>query len=105
MYETGEADLPFTFIHKCALTFGVGITDIMEGGSARLSLYNVTRAGAGQVTAREEGIEIVGLATRFSHKIAEPFHVKYEYSPEPQNKPIHLTPHSGQEFDLILKAS
>ena len=103
MYETGEADLPFTFIHKCALTFGVGITDIMEGGSARLSLYNVTRAGAGQVTAREEGIEIVGLATRFSHKIAEPFHVKYEYSPEQQNKPIHLTTHSGQEFDLILK--
>ncbi|MBQ6539475.1 MAG: AMP-binding protein [Oscillospiraceae bacterium] len=103
MYETGEADLPFTFIHKCALTFGVGITDIMEGGSARLSLYNVTRKGAGQVTAREEGIEIVGLATRFNHKIAEPFHVKYEYSQDQQNKPIHLTTHSGQEFDLILK--
>ena len=22
-YESGEADLPFTFIHKCALAFGI----------------------------------------------------------------------------------
>lgn len=103
MYESGNADLPFTFIHKCALTFGVGLTDLMEGGSARLSLYSVTRKGKGHVTAREDGIEIVGLSTQFRHKIAEPFHVKYSFSQEQQNKPIQLTTHSGQEFDMIIK--
>ena len=25
-YESGGVDLPFTFIHKCALAFGIGIT-------------------------------------------------------------------------------
>ncbi|MBR6789157.1 MAG: AMP-binding protein [Clostridia bacterium] len=29
--------------------------------------------------------------------------VKYEYNPAQENKPIHLTTHSGQEFDYILK--
>ena len=32
-YESGEADLPFTFIHKCALAFGIEITELLEGSS------------------------------------------------------------------------
>ena len=38
----------------------------------------------------------------FKKKLAEPYYVTYEYSEELQNKPIHLTKHSGQEFDFIL---
>ncbi|MBQ1342539.1 MAG: helix-turn-helix transcriptional regulator, partial [Firmicutes bacterium] len=34
-YESGQEDLPFTFIHKCALAFGVEIIDLMEGRSTR----------------------------------------------------------------------
>ena len=30
-YESGQADIPFTFIHKCALTFNVGMSDLLEG--------------------------------------------------------------------------
>ncbi|MBS6833610.1 MAG: helix-turn-helix transcriptional regulator, partial [Clostridiales bacterium] len=52
-YETGSSDLPFTFIHKCALVFDVDITDLMSGHSARLSSYTVTRKDGGQITARE----------------------------------------------------
>ena len=47
-YESGEADLPFTFIHKCALAFGIEITELLEGQGAHLSSYTVTRAGAGK---------------------------------------------------------
>ncbi|MDY3955021.1 MAG: AMP-binding protein [Anaerovoracaceae bacterium] len=101
-YESGNVDIPFTFIHKCALCFGVEISDLMEGTSAHLTSYTVTRKGAGQITAREEGIEIRNLATMFHKKIAEPYWVKYEYSVEQQSKPIHLTTHKGQEFDFVL---
>ena len=38
----------------------------------------------------------------FRKKIAEPYFVKYTYDYELQNKPIHLSRHSGQEFDFIL---
>ncbi len=102
-YENGELDFPFTFIHKCSLAFGIGITDLLEGRSAHLSSYTVTRRGQGQQTAKENGIEISNLAPMFRKKLAEPYWVRYEYDPALQSKPIHLSKHSGQEFDLVMK--
>ena len=102
-YESGELDFPFTFIYKCAQAFGIGMTDLLEGRSAHLSSYTVTRRGRGQQTAKEDGIEISNLAPMFRKKLAEPYWVRYEYNPDLQNRPIHLTKHSGQEFDMVLK--
>ena len=101
-YEAGAVDLPFTFIHKCSLAFGIGITDLLEGHSAHLSSYTVTRRGEGQQTAREPGIEISNLAPFFRNKLAEPYYVSYDYDEAQQHMPIHLTTHSGQEFDIVL---
>ena len=101
-YENGTEDFPFSFIHKCALVFGIEITDLLEGQSANLSSYTVTRKGQGQQTAKEDGIEINSLAPKFRNKIAEPYWVKYEYDPKMQNAPIHLSTHSGQEFDYVV---
>ena len=103
MYENAEADIPFTFIHKCALAFDIEMNELLSGRGANLSGYTVTRKGKGQATAEEDGIDIKNLAPKFRDKIAEPYWVRYEYSPSQQNKPIHLTRHSGQEFDLVLE--
>jgi len=102
-FESGKQDFPFTFIHKCSLAFNIGISDLLEGKSALLSSYTVTRKGQGQQTAKEDGIVIQNLAPWFRKKISEPYFVTYKYSKELQDKPIHLTKHSGQEFDFILK--
>jgi len=99
-YEQGSADLPFTFLHKCALAFGVELTELLEGRDPRLSSYTVTRSGQGLVTASEEGIEIRNMAAMFRQKLATPYYVTYQYSEELQDQPIHTTTHSGQEFDL-----
>ena len=104
-YESANADIPFSFIHKCALEFGVELTELLEGHSARLSSYTVTRKGKGQRTAKEDGIDIANLAPKFKDKLAEPYWVRYEYSAAQQNKPIHLATHSGQEFDLVMSGS
>ena len=101
-YENGELDFPFSFLHKCAKVFGIDITVLLEGRSAHLSSYTITRKGKGQATAQENGIEIQNLAPQFRKKIAEPYWVKYEYSEEQQNQPIHLSKHSGQEFDFVM---
>jgi len=105
MYENGEIDIPFTFIYKCAFAFGIELTDLIEGRSPTLRGYTVTRKGEGLATAREreEGISINNLAPNFHGKGGEPYWVRYEYSESQQNKPIHCTTHSGQEFDYILK--
>ncbi len=101
-YEGGNTDIPFSFIHKCALAFDVEMMELLEGRSARLSSYTVTRKGEGQKTVQDDGIDISNLAPKFRNKIAEPYWVRYEYDPAQQNKPIHLATHSGQEFDLVL---
>lgn len=101
-YESGKKDFPFTFIHKCSLIFNIGITDLLEGQSAHLSSFTITRKGEGQQTAKEDGIEIKNLAPLFRKKIAEPYWVKYDFDEKLQNKPIHLSTHSGQEFDFIM---
>ncbi len=101
-YEAAELDFPFTFIHKCCVVFGIGISDLLEGQSANLSSYTVTRKGRGQQTAKEDGIDIQNLAPMFRKKIAEPYYVKYTYDVQLQDKPIELKRHSGQEFDFVL---
>ena len=104
-FESANADIPFSFIHKCAVAFDVEMTELLEGRTAKLSTYTVTRKGKGQKTAKEDGIDITNLAPKFRDKIAEPYFVRYEYSASQQNKPIHLSTHSGQEFDFILSGS
>ena len=102
-YEQGTVDFPFTFMHKCALAFGVELTDLLEGQSAKLSSYTVTRRGMGPVTASEDGITIQNMAAMFRQKLATPYWVTYQYSKELQSQPIHTTTHAGQEFDLVVK--
>ncbi len=104
-YEAGLDDFPFSFIHRCSQVFGIEMNELLEGNSPRLQSYTVTRKGEGQETAKEDGIEISNLAPNFFKKIAEPYWVRYEYSEKLQNVPIHLTTHSGQEFDLVLEGS
>ena len=101
-YESGSIDLPFSFIHNCALLFGVELSDLLEGWSAHLTSYSITRRGKGRVTSREHDIIVSDLAPLFRQKIAEPYWVTYSYSEDQQDKPIPLVSHSGQEFDIIF---
>ena len=54
-YESGKIDIPFSFIHKCALALKVEMTELLEGNTAKLTSYTVTRKGQGQETAKEIG--------------------------------------------------
>ena len=104
-YESGTVDLPFSFMHKCAKIFGLELTELLEGHSAKLSGYAVTRKGKGMVTASEDGITIQDMAAMFRQKLATPYYVTYEYSQDLQDAPIHTTTHDGQEFNLVLKGT
>ena len=105
LYESGNTDLPFTFIHNCAKAFGVEIPVLLEGHSAKLSGYTVTRKDKGLVTASEDGITIQNMAPMFRKKLATPYWVTYKYSEQLQDQPIHTVTHDGQEFDLVVKGA
>ena len=100
--ETGKSDLNFAFIYRCALAFGVDVTDIIEGSSPKLRSYTLTRKGNGQKIEKAHGMIYYNLAHAFQNRIAEPLYVKSIYSEELQHKDIDLTSHDGQECDIVI---
>ena len=107
-YESVEAaatDPTFNFLHQCAITFGVDINALLEGHSAHLSGYEVTRAGQGPVTATESHMTIRNQAAMFKDRLGTPYWVTYKYDEKLMDQPIATTTHAGHEFDIVLKGS
>ena len=100
--ENGKSDLNFAFIYRCALAFGVNVTDIIDGVSPTLKSYAVTRSGAGQRIEQAHGMVYYNLAAAFKNRIAEPLYVRSEFNEEALKKDIELTTHAGQEIDIVI---
>lgn len=101
--ESGQSDLNFAFLYRCALAFGVDVTDIIEGSSPTLTSYAMTRSGEGQRIEKAHGMTYYNMAAAYKNRIAEPLFVRAEYSSAAQHEEIPLTTHEGQECDLVIK--
>lgn len=100
--ESGEQDLSFTFLYRCADKLGVDMIDLLTGEGPHLTGYALTRSGAGLSIKRREGFEYLHLAATFKNKQCEPFLVTAPYRTEEQTAPIKLSSHAGQEFNYII---
>jgi transcriptional regulator with XRE-family HTH domain len=100
--EGGEQDFSFTFLYKCANTFGVDVVELLTGEAPHLRGYELVRKGEGLSIRRRAGFEYLHQAPFFAHKLCEPFVVTAPYLAEEQDKPIHLSYHEGQELDYII---
>lgn len=102
-YENGARDFTFTFLYHCANRFGVDLMELMTGEPPRLLGYCLTRAGQGLQIKRREGFEYENMAPLFRERIAEPFIVTAPYREEEQDRPIALSSHDDQEYDMVLE--
>ena len=100
--ESGEEDLSFTFLYKCAKVLGVDVIELLTGETPHLRGYSLVRAGEGLSIKRRAGFEYLHKAPHLQGKLAEPFLVTAPYIAEQQDEPIHLSYHKGMEFDYIL---
>ncbi len=100
-YESGNSDIPMNFLFQVAQTFGVEISALISGDEARANAFFVTRKGTGVKVERSKAYKYRSLAHGFKGSKAEPF----EVSVEPNDNPIHLNTHPGQEFNLVLEGS
>ena len=100
--ESGDTDLSFTFLYRCAEKLGVDMIELLTGENPHLTGYSVVRAGTGLSMTRRAGFEYRHLAPTFKDKLAEPFFVTAPFRPEEQDKPITLSRHEGQEFDFVI---
>lgn len=101
--ESGEQDLSFTFLYRCAERLGVDMIELLTGEGPHLTGYSVVRAGEGLPIKRREGFQYRHLAPTFKGKIAEPLLVTAPYDEQEQTAPIHLSRHPGQEIDYVIE--
>lgn len=104
-FESGKEDFNFTFLYKIANLANIEMSDIMEGSSASLTEYTVTRNGEGHQIARREGFKYYRLGSRFRNKLCEPFQVVIPYSEKALNPPYQLVTHAGQEMNIVTKGT
>jgi len=100
--ESGEEDLSFTFLYRCAERFGVDIIELLTGEMPHLTGYSIVRAGEGLAMNRRAGFTYLHLAPTFRGKLAEPFMVTAPFRVDEQDKPVHLSAHVGQEFNFVV---
>jgi mannose-6-phosphate isomerase-like protein (cupin superfamily) len=100
--ESGEHDLSFTFLYKCAARFGIDVIELLTGENPHLTGYSLTRRGEGLSIKRRAGFEYLHQAPFFKDKLCEPFVVTAPFLDEEQDRPIHLSYHTGQELDYII---
>ncbi|MCQ2353123.1 MAG: AMP-binding protein [Victivallaceae bacterium] len=100
-HEEGRVDNPFAFLYLCAERFGVDVNDLVSGVAPKLSFYNVTRAGQGLPIKRREEMEYFHLAPFLKNRRVDPLFVTVQVQDE--KLPIHLTTHSGHEFDYVIR--
>ena len=60
--ESGQHDLSFTFLYKCAQRLGVDVIELLTGEDPHLSGYSLTRAAEGLSIKRRAGFEYLHKA-------------------------------------------
>ncbi len=100
-YESGEADIPMSFLYRVAQTCGVDTSVLVSGVEARANSFYLTRKGKGPTVERVAAYKYQDLASGFVHAKSTPFLVTVE----PNDKPMHLNTHTGQEFNMVMEGT
>lgn len=98
--ERGEEEFPMGDVQTIAHAYGVPVDLLLFGDEPRLCKYALTRTGEGAQVERSKAYEYRCLASRFSHRMADPFMVVVEPRQDDTKPPLNA--HAGQEFDMVV---
>ncbi len=100
-YESGEVDIPVSFLHEVSAAYGVEMTALMFGSEPTMHSYYITRAGQGVKVERTGAYSYQDLAAGFQHRVMAPFMVTVE--PHDDGREQVLNTHEGQEFNFVVE--
>lgn len=100
-YESGEVDIPMSFLFDIAQEFDISTSTLISGEDAHMSNYSLTRYGRGISIERTKAYKYQALGSGYKHPEAQPF----EVTVEPNDKEIYLNTHEGEEFNYILEGT
>ena len=99
-YESGDMEIPVSFLTDVAHAAGVSLTELITGADAHLHNYAITPKGQGLSVRRRKDYDYWSLAARMDNRIMEPFLVRV---PPKDQKDLTWNYHNGQEFIYILE--
>ena len=100
-WEDNGADIPISVVYHMSHRFGVDMTEILTGKSAKLDTYHVVRRGEGKVVDRHPAYHFEDMAWRYRNKMMQPLMVILD----PTDEPAELITHKGQEFNFVIEGS
>lgn len=99
-FESGEADIPVSVLHRMARHFGFDITTLLTGEQPHVHTFDLTRKGKGVVVQRRQSYNYESLASNFVNRKADPYFMIVEPKEDPE---ITVNSHPGQEFNYMLE--
>ncbi|EHJ46067.1 Cupin 2 conserved barrel domain protein [Solidesulfovibrio carbinoliphilus subsp. oakridgensis] len=99
-YETGETEIPVSYLYEVAKACGVDLTALLTGDEAHLLAYSLVPAGQGLSVDRRKAYKYQALAYRFHKPSMEPFIVTV---PAKQESELEFNRHLGEEFIYMLR--
>ncbi|MGX9365373.1 helix-turn-helix domain-containing protein [Desulfoplanes sp. PS50] len=99
-YESGEVEIPVSYLFRVAQTFHVDLTVLISGDEAHLHNYSMVKSGKGLSVERRKDYDYKSLAYRFLDRKMEPFYIKV---PPKDVASLNYSHHEGQEFIYMLK--
>ena len=99
LYESGMIDIPLSFLFDVAQHFNIETSTLISGDEPRMNSYYVTRKGKGVSIERTKAYKYQALASGFKNPKVEP----YEVTVEPNDAPIFMNMHTGQELNMVLE--
>jgi transcriptional regulator with XRE-family HTH domain len=99
-YESGDAEIPVSFLFEVAKICGIDTTVLISGDEAHLTNYSLVRAGGGLSVDRRKEYAYKSLAHRFVGRRMEPFIVT---APAGNGGESAFSHHPGQEFIYVLE--
>lgn len=99
-YESGNVEIPVSYLMDVAHICGVSLTVLISGNEAHLTNYALVRNGKGLNVDRREDYDYKNLASTFVGRRMEPFMVEV---PAKDISEMNFTTHRGQEFIYVLE--
>lgn len=97
--ESGDDDISVSLLQRISRCYNITLDELLFGLEPHMTKYFLNRYGRGVAVERTTAYKYQSLAAGFKGRLVDPFLVTVE----PNNKPITLNRHRGQEFDLVVK--
>ncbi|MDD6309320.1 MAG: XRE family transcriptional regulator [Clostridia bacterium] len=99
-YESGESDMPISFLSEAAAFFKIQVYELLSGNNPKLHVCQHVTKGNGLRIERSKQYDYQHLAYNFAGNQVLPLLVRVD--PAAEGDKLHTNSHPGQEFDYCL---